>query len=601
MKLSDYVVDFVARQGVKHMFMLPGGGAMHLNDSLGKHPDIEFVCNLHEQPCAIAADAYAQYTSNLGVAMVTTGPGGTNAVTGVAGSYLDSIPVMILSGQVKRSDIVGDRRARQMGFQEINIADVVRPITKYAMTVQDPEAIRYHMEKAAWLALNGRPGPVWIDVPQDVQAANVDPASLRGFNAAEEGLEPKVDERWLDEIVGRTIDFLNRAERPAILVGNGVRLARADQAFLSLCAALDVPVLTTWKAIDLFADDDPLYIGRPGAIANRAANLVQQNSDWLLMIGARMDLGQTAFMHEYFARAAKKIMVDVDEAEIAKMKMTIDVPATVDAGIFVNRFIQRLDDVERRDRSEWWSRCRDWKRRYPVLLPEYWNVEDGVSNYALVQTIGEAIGEGDVVVPGSSGASSEVTMQALPIKRGVRVLNTQGLGPMGFALSASIGACVASGRRRTISIDGDGGFAMNTQELETIRRLNLPIKLFVLDNGGYVSIRTTQKNYFDSRFYGASPEGGLTLPDVEKIATAYGLAVDRIETTAQLREGVRRVLDFNGPIVCRVKITASQVTAPRVSNRQLPDGRMTSAPMEDLWPFLDREEFRQNMLVPPVE
>lgn len=600
MKLSDYIVDFVARQGVKHMFMLPGGGAMHLNDSLGKHPDIQFVCNLHEQPCAIAADAYAQYTNNLGVAMVTTGPGGTNAITGVAGSYLDSIPVMILSGQVKRADIVGDRRARQMGFQEINITDVVRPITKYAITVQDPTAIRYHMEKAAWLARNGRPGPVWIDVPQDVQAADVDPTEMHGFDARAEGLEGEIDPAWLADVVGRTIEFFNNAERPAILVGNGVRLARAEQAFLSLAAALDVPVLTTWKAIDLFADDDPLYIGRPGAIANRAANLVQQNSDWLLMIGARMDLGQTAFMHEYFARAAKKIMVDVDEAEIAKMRMHIDVPVAVNAGAFVNEFIARLDEVKRLDRSAWWQRCRDWKQRYPVMLPEYWNVRDGVSNYALVQVIGESIDPGDVVVPGSSGASSEVTMQALPIKRGVRVLNTQGLGPMGFALSAAIGACVASGGRRTVSLDGDGGFAMNTQELETIRRLNLPIKVFVLDNGGYVSIRTTQKNYFDSRFYGASPEGGLTLPNVEKIAAAYGIATDRIESTDQLREGVRRVLDAPGPIVCRVKITPSQVTAPRVSNRQLPDGRMTSAPMEDLWPFLDREEFRQNMLVPPV-
>jgi acetolactate synthase I/II/III large subunit len=601
MKLSDYVVDFVAKQGVKHMFMLPGGGAMHLNDSLGKHPDIEFVCNLHEQPCAIAADAYAQYTSNLGVAMVTTGPGGTNAITGVAGSYLDSIPVMILSGQVKRADIVGNRRARQMGFQEINISEIVRPITKYAVTVQDPQAIRYHMEKAAWLARNGRPGPVWIDVPQDVQAADIDPHSLDGFDPVAEGLKAAIDDHWLNDVISRTIEFLNVAERPAILVGNGVRLARAEQAFLSLCAALDVPVLTTWKAIDFFADDDPLYIGRPGAIANRAANLVQQNSDWLLMIGARMDLGQTAFMHEYFARGAKKIMVDIDPAEIEKMRMPIDVPAAVDAGGFVNAFIQRLDEVQRRDRSAWWTRCREWKRRYPVVLPEYWNVEDGVSNYTLVQLIGEMLEPGDVVVPGSSGASSEVTMQALPIKRGVRVLNTQGLGPMGFAISGSIGACVASGRRRTVSLDGDGGFAMNTQELETIRRLNLPVKIFVLDNGGYVSIRTTQKNYFESRFYGASPEGGLTLPDVERIAEAYGIATDRIETTAELREGVRRVLDHAGPVVCRVKITPSQVTAPRVSNRQLPDGRMTSAPMEDLWPFLDREEFRQNMIVPPVE
>ena len=601
MKLSDYLITFLAEQGVKHIFMLPGGGAMHLNDSLGKNPGLTFSCNLHEQACAVAADAYAQYTSHLGVAMVTTGPGGTNTLTGVAGSWLDSIPVLILSGQVKRADIVGDRGVRQMGFQEIDITAVAGPITKYAVCLTDPQTARYHMEKAVWLALHGRPGPVWIDVPQDVQAAQIDPEKQKGFDPIAEGLAESSDRNAVEAAVEQTIEFFNQAERPVILVGNGVRLARAEELFLTLARALNVPVLTTWKAIDLLADDDPLYIGRPGAIAHRAANFAQQNSDWLLMIGARMDLGQTAFMHEFFARAARKIMVDIDPAEIAKMRMTIDVPAAMDARAFLEVFLEGLDQVKAVDRSSWLARCREWKARYPVVLPEHWKVEDGASNYALVQTIGETVEPGDLVVPGSSGACSEVTMQALPIKAGVRVFNTEGLGPMGFALSAAIGGCLASGRRRTVCIDGDGGFAMNTQELETIRRLNLPIKIFVLANSGYASIRATQKNYFENRFYGSSPEGGLTLPDIEKVAAAYGLATERIEKTAQLRDKVRAVIAHDGPIVCRVEITPGQFTAPRVSNRQRPDGSMVSLPMEDLWPFLDRDEFRANMIVPVVD
>ena len=594
MKLSDYVALRIAEVGVKHVFLLAGGGSMHLVDSLGRCSQIEYVCNLHEQACSIAAEAYGQYTNNLGVALVTTGPGGTNAISGLAGAWLDSTPCLFISGQVKREDLIGDRGVRQMGFQELNIIRIVESITKYAVTVTDPLSIRYHIDKALHLARSGRPGPVWIDIPLDVQSAVIDESKLNGY--AEQAYS--VDRKQLEKLAGAAIDLLNRSERPVMLVGNGVRLGKCLDELESLLDALRVPVLTTWKAADFLPDDHPSYIGRPGSVGQRAANFAQQNSDWLLVLGARLDLGQTAYNHRNFAPEARKVIVDVDPAEIRKMDMEIDVPIFSDAKAAVQEFIRQADAVVRRERSAWWERCRDWKARYPVILPEYWKEREGVSTYVLVDVLSDEIGEEDLLVPGSSGTCSEVTMQAFRVKRGMRILNTQGLGSMGFGISASIGACLASGRKRTICVDGDGGFQMNIQELETIKRLNLPIKFFILNNKGYGSIQATQKNYFDGFFVGSNEESGMTLPNITRVAEAFGLKIASINSHQEIRERVREILQAEGPMVCEVMISPNQATAPRVSSVKKEDGTMSSRPMEDMWPFLDREEFAANMLVP---
>ena len=345
-KLSDYVMQFVAGLGVRHVFMLPGGGAMHLNDSLGRNKNLIYICNLHEQACAIAADAYSQYTNNLGVALVTTGPGGTNTITGVAAAWLDSTPVLFLSGQVKRPDMIGDRGVRQVGFQEIDIVSLVRPITKYAVTVMEPSSIRYHLEKAVFLAKHGRPGPVWIDIPLDVQAAMIEENDLQAFEASE--MPQNTEGEALADKVSRAIELLNKAERPVILAGNGIRLSNALEEFTRLIERLGIPVLTTWKAADFLPEDHPLYAGRPGAVGQRGANFTQQNADWLLIIGARLDLGQTAYTHANFARGAVKIMVDIDAAEIHKMQMKIDVPVISDAG----EFSPRVQPAAAEDREE---------------------------------------------------------------------------------------------------------------------------------------------------------------------------------------------------------------------------------------------------------
>ena len=600
MKLSDYVMEMVARTGVKHVFLLPGGGCMHLVDSLGSHPKLSFICNLHEQATAIAADAYGQFTNNLGVALVTTGPGGTNTLTGVAAAWLDSTPCLFISGQVKRADMKGARGIRQLGFQEIDIVGMAKPVTKYAVTVTDPATIRYHMEKALYLARNGRPGPVWIDIPLDVQAANVDEASMRAFDPAE--VNPPDATHTVRLAAAQVLGLLKTAERPTLLVGNGIRLDRALDSFNALLHVLKIPLLTSWKALDVVADDHPLYVGRPGGVGQRGANFTQQNSDLLIVIGARLDFGQTAYVHTNFARGARKVVVDIDAAEIEKLQMTVDVPVNAGAGVFMNALREAIiGSSPLPDYSAWLSRAHAWAAKYPVCLPEYHAITDGVSNYVLIEELSRQMQAEDLLIPGSSGACSETTMQAFRCKSGQRIFNSEGLGPMGFGIPAAIGGCIASGGRKTVCVDGDGGFIMNIQELEVVRRMKLPIKFFILDNGGYGSIRQSQNVYFKGRLVASEPSSGLTLPDMTKVAESYGIESCEIQDHSELEASVRAVLSHDRPVICVVKITPSQATAPRVASGQRSDGSMYSKPMEDMSPLLDRAEFRENMIVAMVE
>jgi acetolactate synthase-1/2/3 large subunit len=594
-KLSDYVMNFVASLGVRHVFMVPGGGAMHLNDSLGSCRQLEYVCNLHEQASAIAAEAYAKVVNDLGVALVTTGPGGTNAVTGVAGAWLDSTPCLFLSGQVKRSDLMGTLGIRQLGVQEVDIVSIVTPITKYAVTVTAPTSIRYHLEKAVYLARTGRPGPVWIDIPLDVQAAPLAPDSLEAFAPLQAA--PPAE---LAEQVAQAIELLNQAERPIVLAGNGIRLAGAQEDFFRLIERLGLPLLTTWLAMDLVPEEHELYFGRPGPVAPRGANFALQNSDFLLTIGARLDLVVTAYAHDTFARAAKKVMVDIDRAEIAKMKTPIDVPVCADAGDFIREFLRQIDAVQRHDRSAWIERCQRWKTAYPLMLPEFRERQDGVSTYLFSDVLSDEMEAGELVVSGSSGAGIEIFLLMLKIKPRQRVLVTTALGAMGFGLPAAIGACLAGGRRRTVCVDGDGSFQLNIQELETVARLDLPIKFFVLNNQGYSSIRTSQNRWF-GRLAGADATSGLTLPDLLKVGAAYGVPIAQIKDSTNLGAQIRAILDTPGPVVCDVIVPPDEPRIPSLASAQRPDGSLISRPLEDLWPFLDRHEFRANMIIPPLD
>ena len=595
-KLSDYVINFIAGMGVKHMFLLPGGGCMHLVDSLGSHGGLEYTCCLHEQAAVIAADGCAQYNNDIGVVLVTTGPGSTNAITGVAASWIDSTPLLVLSGQVKRKDLLAGKGVRQMGIQEVDIVSLVKPITKYAVTVLEPESIRYHLEKAVYIAKKDRSGPVWIDVPLDVQGAMIDGNNLKGFN-------PHIQNQKSLEL-GRQVEdcikLLNKSERPVILAGRGVRLTGAENEFLKFIDTLAIPVLTTWRLADILPEDSEIYFGRPGSIASRYANFIQQNSDFILTIGARLDLPQVGHSYPNFARAAKKVIVDIDEAEIKKIETKIDVPVISDAKKFLVEFINKIDIVKPRDRSAWLSRCSEWKKKYPVILPEYLEPAKYVNTYALIEALSEILTGDDVIVPGSSGSCAEITCQAFRIKKGQRLVNSPGLGSMGFGLPHSIGVCLASSRR-TVCIIGDGGLQHNIQELETLKRLNIPVKLFVLNNNGYAAIRNTHRRFFDGRLVCCDPSSGLTLPDTCKIASAYGLKAARISNQKNLREEVSQVLNTDGPVVCDVMVDQDLQTAPKLSSMARPDGTMVSKPLEDLWPFLGREEFKANMIIPPLE
>lgn len=594
-KLSDYVMQFVAEQGVKAVFMLPGGGAMHLNESLGQRPDLEFVAHLHEQAAAIAAEAYAKVTNDLSALMVTTGPGGTNVVTGVASAWLDSMPCLVLSGQVKRADLKKDSGVRILGVQEIGIVKIVESITKYAVTVEDPQTIRYHLERAVYLANVGRRGPVWIDLPLDVQASLIDPDELSGFTPP-----PDEGDGDLADNVRELLGLLARSERPVVVAGSGIRAAGVVDEFRQAINIIGVPILTTWLGMDLVPEDDPLFAGRPGSIAPRGANFALQNSDLMIVVGARLDMALTGYAHEKLARGAVKVMVDIDEAEIRKMRTTIHLPVVADAGAFVRELIRQLGGAELPKYDAWVERCQGWKRRYPVVQQAYRDLRSGVSTYCLSEAISAELDEGDVVVSGSSGAAIELFLLAFQVKEGQRVLHSRGLGAMGFGLPASIGACIGAGRRRTICVEGDGSFQMNAQELQTVSRLQLPIKIFVINNMGYASIRASQENYFN-HLVAADATSGLSLPDVKQVAEAYGVRSASITGQANLRGQVRAILDMPGPVVCEVIAPSEEQRAPRISTAQRPDGSMVSKPLEDLFPFLDRDEFHANMIVPVLD
>ncbi len=601
MRLADYIMSFIARQGVKHVFLVTGGGAMHLNDALARCRDLTFVCNHHEQASAIAAENYSKATNNLGVALVTTGPGGTNAVTGVTGAWLDSTPTLFVSGQVKRSDrmYLPDGTAlgvRQKGSQEVDIVSVVKPITKYAVTIEDPQSIRYHLEKATYLARTGRPGPVWIDIPIDVQAAAIDPDSMRGFEPAELSQNSRYGgSAQLAEVIER----LNRSQRPFIFAGNGVRVSGAAAGFEKLVRLLNVPVGLTWMAMDLLDDDDELLIGRPGTVASRGANFALQNADFVLVVGARLDPPLMGWDPRQFARGAYKVVVDIDPAELRKLKGFIDTAICEDARTFTAALLECGASVVRRDRSCWIKRCHDWKHRYPIVLPQH-RAPGLVSVYHLAEVIGEEVGPDDRVVSGSSGSAIEVFLLAYRARKGRRVFHTAGLGAMGFGIPGSIGVCLGSGGKKTVCVEGDGGFQLNIQELATVAHLNLPIKFFVLNNNGYASIRATQKNYFGGPNIGCDSNTGISVPDYRKVARAYGLKTAFIEDQSDLRAAVRRVLRNSGPVVCDVRVLPDETRAPRVTSTQREDGSFVSKPLEDLWPFLDRNEFAENMIVEPV-
>jgi acetolactate synthase-1/2/3 large subunit len=593
-KVSDYIARRVADAGLTHVFMITGGGAMHLNDSFGNEPRIKYVCNHHEQACAMAAEGYARITGKPAIVNVTTGPGGINALNGVFGAWTDSIPMLIVSGQVKRETCMAFRDTgdlRQLGDQEVDIVRMATGITKYSAVVREPADIRYEIEKALYLATHGRPGPCWIDVPIDVQASQIDESSLRGFEP-----DPETHEGDLRDICRDVLDRIANAKRPVIMVGTGIRLADATQVFDEVIHKLNIPVTTAWTAHDLIASDDDLYCGRPGTVGDRAGNFTVQNSDVLLVIGCRLNVRQVSYNWEFFAREAFKIQVDVDPAELKKPMVKIDLPIVADARAFLAEMNRQLT-ARSETHAKWLAWCRERVRRYPVVTDQHRDPARPLNPYHFVDVLCRSLDEDDTIVCGD-GAACVVTFQVAHIKKGQRLFCNSGSASMGYDVPASIGAAVARGGKRVICIAGDGSIQLNLQELQTIAHHKWPVKIVLLNNGGYQSIRQTQLAYF-KRLVGESPVSGVSFPDMQKIADAYGIAHWRIEGLDFQRD-LDAFLTSDGPALCEAILDPAQQFEPKLSSRQLPGGRMVSSPLEDLFPFLPRDEFAENMIIEPL-
>jgi len=599
-RLADYVMRTLVQRGVTDCFIVTGGGAMHLNDAVGRCEGMRWLPNHHEQACAMAAQGYARMLNKPALVQVTTGPGGTNALTGVFGAFVDSLPMIVVSGQVKRETMMSsyDLPLRQLGDQEVDIIAMAKPVTKYAACVTDPKTIRYHLERAIHEASAGRPGPVWIDIPVDVQAAMVDEDSMEVFTPEPKRPSPLKGPR-LASVVADVAMRLAKAERPVIYAGSGVRLAGAAANFEKLARKLAIPVVTGFNAHDLLATDNPLFVGRPGTIGYRPGNFAVQNSDCVLVLGCRLNIRQISYAWQNFARAADLIVVDVDAAELAKPTIKPALAVHADAGEVIRMLLAVKWPTHVAAHEEWVAWCAERKAKYPVVLAEYWARENGVNPYCFGDALSKALEADDVIVTGD-GTACISTFQSSKLRAGQRLFSDSGCAPMGFDLPAAIGACVAHERGRVMCIAGDGSIMLNVQELQTLRGHSLPVKLFIFNNNGYLSIRLTQDNFFPGNAVGAGPESGVTFPDFGKLAGGFGIPFERVTRNADLDAAIRATLAHDGPAICEVVLDAAQPFSPRVSSKRLSDGTMVTAPLEDMFPFLSESELASNMIVPMV-
>ena len=604
-RLADYVADFLVAHGVTDVFSVVGGGAMHLNDALGHRQGLHVTYNHHEQACAIAAEAYARLENRIAAVCVTTGPGGTNALTGVVGGWLDSIPMFIISGQVRYDTTARyalrftGEPLRAMGDQEYDIVKSVTAMTKYATMIEDPSQIRFALEKAWHLATTGRPGPVWIDIPVNYQGGYIETDELPGYDPAEDDgrLPPPVD----DATIQAVLEKLRSAKRPVFHAGYGIRLSGGYEAFRAALEKLNIPVVTYWNAVDLIEDAHPLYCGRAGNMGDRPGNWAIQNADLILAVGTRISIRQVGYNWKTWARAAEVIMVDIDRAEMKKPTLHVDMPVWADAKDFLTR-LDRAASAPVFGGTAWIEQCQRWKRDYPAVLPRQWEENGSTANvYAFVRYLSSRLPENSLTAV-SNGACCVVGNQAYVIQKGSRMANNSAIASMGYGLPAAIGTCIGGGRRQTICLEGDGSIMMNLQELQTILTNKLPIKIFLINNRGYHSIRITQTNLFNRNFVGIGPQSGdLSFPEFGKIARAFGYRYFCAHSNAEMKRVVDEALALDGPVFTEIFTDTDQVWEPKSSTKRLPDGTLVSPPLEDLAPFLPREELEKQMYIPMWE
>lgn len=580
MKLSDYVWNYIEQLGIRHVFMFPGGGAMHLVDSLGRNKKLEYVTLLHEQACSMAAETYSRIDYNLGVVLVTTGPGGTNAVTGVAAAWLESTPMLVISGQAKKTDLKENYGVRQKGNQEIGIVDIVSSITKYAVTIKDPHSIKYHLEKAVYEAKNGRPGPVWLDIPLDVQACEIDINNLKGFTIPAENVS-------IEKEVQETIFLFNNSKKPVIIAGQGIERKNGKKIFREIVEKLNIPVLCSWIAVELLEFDNPNNMGKPGMVAPRYSNYTMQEADLIIAIGTRLDPAMIGYDPDDFAPNAKKIIVDIDNAELNKFQFNVDLKIQADATEFLTVLYENIGKLKRsKEVDNWIEQCTKWKKEYPILLEEFKEDKGAVNPYYFIDSLSDVLREDDVIIPGSSGAGIDIFWLGIKNRKNQRLLATGALGSMGYGIPAAIGACIASGKR-TICIEGDGSLQLNIQELSSIVGMQLPIKIFINGNGGYLSIMNMQKSHFNGNFVGANNTSKLYIPDILSVAKSYGLTTFEIKGHEDIKEILIKALETDGPTLCYIHMRDDVAIQPKVVSKVTEDGKMVSGKLKDLWPFIN--------------
>lgn len=585
-KVSDYIIKFLESEGVGHIFTLPGGMCMHITESLSKSAAIKYIGCLHEQGAAFMAESYARVSNNLGVAVTTCGPAATNTITAIAGAWIESTPLLVITGQVKRADLNRYEGLRQFGVQEVDIKSIVSPITKYATVVENPEAIKYELEKALWHARSGRKGPVLLDIPVDVQGCFIDESNLTSYIPDKNPL-PAIQDKDIDLL----IKLLKEAKRPVIYAGAGIRMADAAEYFYKLLDITGIPVVLNWNGMDLLSDDNPLYMGRPGGVGQRAANLIVQACDLLIVMGTRLSILQTGFNYEGFAKNAKVVMVDIDQAEMDKPNLSVDLKINADLKDFISKLLEH--ELPGNDYSKWVGLCREWNNRFPNGKTQ--NNQPGVINsFEFVGCLSEKMNNDSIFIGGRAGTCVDAVIQGFKVKEGQRVVTTKGLSSMGNGLPAAIGACYYYGKP-IISVIGDGGFVMNIQELEVITRDQLPVKFFILDNSGYSTVRNTQKNVFNGHLVGCDKGSGLTLGHLKKIIEGYGIETIELKSPEKMNDTIEYVLSHDGPIGCIVTIDPDQPIEPRQASYKKPDGQMASRPLEDMKPLLPEGKIAEIM------
>ena len=601
-RVADYFGEYLVSLGINTDFTVPGGGAMHLDDAFAHTDGMKCVFVQHEQSAAIAAEAYARLHKQIPLVCVTTGPGGTNTLTGVAGAWLDSIPMLVISGQVR---YVTTARAanipvRAMGDQEFDITKVVEPMTKYAVMLNDAKMAMYHLEKAIYLAKEGRPGPVWLDVPLDIQSAIVDEKDFIHFDPVKEGYKENkydVDDKTIDKV----IELIRKSKRPAYNAGNGIRIADAHNEFVESVNLLNIPVVTGFDSVDLIETDNPLFVGKGGLFGDRPGNWAIQNSDLVLSVGSRLSVRQVGYNKKTWAREAFVIMVDIDKYELAKPSIHVELPICADAKKFLTKLNKKLKEHPIERKEEWLNKCIEWKRNYPVVQPKHYAKQELANVYCFIKELSKRIPENKVNVIGN-GSACVVGGHAFEIKKGQRYIVNSGAASMGYDLPAAIGAYFAV-KEEIICLSGDGSIQMNLQELQTIVHHKLPIKMFIINNDGYHSMRQTESNLFpEHSMFGVGPHDShdISFPDLHKISDAYGIPYYSIKNNDEMNK-IDDILKIDGFCLVEVFVDVNQKFEPKSATKRYPDGTLVSPPLEDLYPFLPREELKRNMIIPLID